>query len=92
MTNKSCPPAPWHLQGDAIALLEPRGVRLLVHYTQSPVGVYNECALAQIHSFRALQVLAGRVIAPTIVEMQVDLEHSMRCGRALWGFPKHWRT
>ena len=88
MTNAPCPPAPWHLRGDAIALLESRGVRLLVHYARSPVGAYDECALAQLHSFRALQVLAGRVIAPTIVQMQVDSAQSMRCGRVLWGFPK----
>ncbi len=88
MNQASCPPAPWHLQSDAVALLEARGVRLLVHYTHSPVGAYNECALAQIQSISARQVLAGRLFAPTIVEMQVDLPASMRCGRALWGFPK----
>ncbi len=92
MNQAPCPPTPWHLQGDAIALFERDGVRLLVHYTHSPVGAYDECALAQLHSFRALQVLAGRfiapVIAPTVVEMQVNSPRSMQCGRALWGFPK----
>ena len=71
------PPAPWQLTGQAIALLEGSQVRLLVHYESSPVGPYDEFALAK---------LTRR--GPSVVEMLVTIEASRQGGRANWGFPK----
>ena len=72
------PSPPWHLRGDAVALLaSPFSVRLLVNYAQSPVGPYLEHALATL-------TLRG----PHVFQMSVNLEASMRGGRAIWGFPK----
>ncbi len=71
-------PPPWHLRGEAVALLaSPVSVCLLVNYTSSPVGPYLEHALATL-------TLRG----PHVFQMSVNLEKSMLGGRAIWGFPK----
>lgn len=72
------PDAPWRLRGEAVAFLAgPLAVRLLVHYTESPVGPYDEHALA---------TLSRR--GPHVLQMSVNLEASMIGGRRIWGFPK----
>jgi hypothetical protein len=80
---------PWFLRGSAIVMLcrlspshrrqslLPFGIRALVHYEYSPVGAYDEMAIA---------VLSRR--GPTVVQMPVTSELSMMSGRANWGFPK----
>lgn len=71
-------PAPWQLRGDAIALFAgPMTLRLLVHYSDSPVGPYEEHALATIN-------LRG----PHVFQMSVSSEESRLSGRLNWGFPK----
>lgn len=76
------PPAPWRLRGDAAAFLaSPCSVRLLVRYAQSPVGPYEEHALA---------TLTRR--GPHVFEMSVNLLDSMIGGRTIWGFPKTLET
>ena len=84
MTHDSSkiPPAPWILHGESIAFLHRDengqiGVRAFVHYTDSPVGAYNEMAFA---------ILTSRGVRVT--QMPVTLEESMIGGRAIWGFPK----
>ncbi len=78
ISSPAIPDAPWHLRGEAVAFLaSPFTVRLLVHYTQSPVGPYDEHALA---------TLTKR--GPHVFQMSVDLEASRQGGRAIWGFPK----
>jgi hypothetical protein len=81
-TQRAVPP-PWELSGTALLFLE-RGLfaprlraRALVHYTHSPVGVYNEVAVAALTQ-RGLSV----------VDMPVNLEASRVGGRAGWGYPK----
>ena len=72
------PDAPWRLRGEAVAFLaKPLTVRLLVHYAQSPVGPYDEHALA---------TLTRR--GPHVFQMSVNLEASRIGGRRIWGFPK----
>ncbi len=72
------PGAPWILRGEAVAFLaSPTSVRLLVHYLESPVGAYDEHALA---------TLTKR--GPHVFQMSVNLVESMIGGRAIWGFPK----
>ncbi len=77
------PPAPWHLTGTALGMLHISfshrqcGVLALVHYDHSPVGPYNELALA---------VLTRR--GPSVVQMPVTSPASMIGGRRIWGFPK----
>ncbi|HEX8235511.1 MAG TPA: acetoacetate decarboxylase family protein [Abditibacteriaceae bacterium] len=77
------PAAPWHLGGAALGLphlswsQRPFGVLALVHYDTSPVGAYNELALA---------VLTRR--GPTVLQMPVTSKASMIGGRRIWGFPK----
>lgn len=72
------PPAPWQLRGKAVAFLaSPFSVRLLVHYDESPVGPYDEHALATL-------TMRG----PHVFQMSVNLENSMIGGRSIWGFPK----
>lgn len=77
------PDAPWHLTGAALGMLHISlsqrqfGVLALVHYEQSPVGPYNELALA---------VLTPR--GPSVVQMPVTSPASMLGGRRIWGFPK----
>ncbi|RYX83462.1 hypothetical protein EON83_14845 [bacterium] len=72
------PDAPWHLRGEAVAMLAaPFTLRLLVRYTQSPVGPYDEHALA---------TLTKR--GPHVFQMSVNLETSRIGGRTIWGFPK----
>jgi hypothetical protein len=61
------------------------GSLALVHYDHSPVGPYNELALA---------VLTSR--GPSVVQMPVTSPASMIGGRRIWGFPKslahlHWQ-
>jgi len=74
----SIPGAPWTLRGQAVAFLaSPPSVRLLVHYLESPVGAYDEHALA---------TLTRR--GPHVFQMSVNLEDSMIGGRTIWGFPK----
>jgi len=59
------PPAPWELAGSALVFLDfsqrRLGVHALVHYDSSPVGAYDE---------RALAVLTRR--GPSVVQMQVN--------------------
>jgi hypothetical protein len=57
--------------------LLPCGVLALVHYDTSPVGSYNEMAVA---------VLTRH--GPSVVQMPVSLRASMIGGRRNWGFPK----
>jgi hypothetical protein len=77
------PVAPWHLSGAALGLphlslsQRPFGVLGLIHYDSSPVGPYNEMALA---------VLTRR--GPSVVQMPVTSPASMIGGRRIWGFPK----
>ncbi len=74
----SIPGAPWTLRGQAVAFLaSPTSLRLLVHYLESPVGRYDEHALA---------TLTRR--GPHVFQMSVNLEDSMIGGRTIWGFPK----
>jgi hypothetical protein len=89
VSPEDVPPAPWQLHGSAVAMLcrvprtpenqslLPWGVLALVHYQSSPVGSYNEMAVA---------VLTRR--GPSIVQMPVSLKASMMGGRRNWGFPK----
>jgi hypothetical protein len=82
-------PAPWILRGEAIVLpllrFENRklfvGAQMWVRYDSSPVGAYDEYAVAKL-------ARVGANWGPHIIEMAVSSEHSMRCGRANWGFPK----
>jgi hypothetical protein len=53
------------------------GALALVHYEHSPVGTYDE---------RAIAVLTWR--GPSVVRMQVNSPASMAAGRANWGYPK----
>ena len=77
------PAAPWHLSGAALGLLHfslsqrQFGVLAMVHYNYSPVGPYNELALA---------ILTSR--GPSVVQMPVTSQASMIGGRRIWGFPK----
>lgn len=71
------PPPPWHLTGAALALLSRRGALLLVHYETSPVGPYDELAVATVKPF-----------GPTVLRMLVSREASRDGGRHIWGFPK----
>ncbi len=75
------PDAPWILHGDAIARLGVRGVTAFVHYVDSPVGPYQEMAVAQL-TWRG----------PRVVAMPVTDERAMRAGREIWGFPKSLRA
>jgi hypothetical protein len=75
--SSSTIPPPWTLTGSAAVLLSRRGAVMLVHYETSPVGSYNEWALA---------VLTTR--GPRVVDMAVTSEASCRGGRENWGFPK----
>lgn len=76
--SNDIPNAPWKLRGEAVALLaSPFVARLLVKYEQSPVGAYDEHALA---------TLTAR--GPHVFQMSVNLEASRRGGREIWGFPK----
>ena len=80
--NLDIPPAPWTLHGAALLFLDRDnggkiGARVWVHYTDSPVGAYDEMAFA---------VLTKRGVR--VLEMPVTLERSMIGGRAIWGFPK----
>lgn len=82
-------PYPWTLRGSALVMLTrlaPRhrtqsllsfGVRALVHYEYSPVGAYDEMAIAVLSKY-----------GPTIVQMPVTSPDSVIGGRANWGFPK----
>jgi len=71
-------PPPWQLEGSAVAFLDNwRSARILVHYTQSPVGAYDELAVATV-------TLHG----PTVTEMIVTSAASVSGGRQNWGFPK----
>jgi hypothetical protein len=76
------PSAPWRLTGDAIAFFGgPMTLQMLVHYTGSPVGPYDEHALATVN-------LRG----PHVFQMSVNSEASRRGGRSIWGFPKVLET
>jgi hypothetical protein len=72
---------PWDLRGAALVMLDKSsdGLRLLalVHYSDSPVGTYDE---------RAVVALTRR--GPSVIEMQVTSVDSMRGGRINWGYPK----
>ena len=82
MNTRPIPPAPWVLHGEAVAFLAaPFRVRLLVRYSDSPVGPYLEHALAK---------MTRR--GPHVFEMSVNLEESKRGGREIWGFPKELET
>ena len=74
----SIPGAPWTLRGQAVAFLASlTSLRLLVHYLESPVGPYDEHALAN-----------WTRRGPHVHQMSVNLEDSMIGGRTIWGFPK----
>jgi hypothetical protein len=83
LAGDKIPAAPWQLRGAALGLLHISfsqrqfGALALVHYDSSPVGTYNELALA---------VLTRR--GPTVVHMPVTSQASMIGGRRIWGFPK----
>ena len=91
----SCPeaPPPWDLRGQAIVLplLRLQSGRLLigaqawVRYDSSPVGPYDEYAVAVLRR-------VGAKSGPHVVEMAVTSPTSMRCGRANWGYPKTLRA
>lgn len=91
----ACPeaPPPWSLRGQAIVLplLRIESGRLLigaqawVRYDESPVGPYDEYAVA-------LLGWTGGKWGPRVVEMPVTSSDSMRCGRANWGYPKSVRA
>jgi hypothetical protein len=80
------------LRGEAIVLpvLVRRDGRLIlgaqawVCYSDSPVGAYDEYALATVTRVGE----SWKSWGPHVIEMAVTSEHSMRCGRANWGFPK----
>jgi hypothetical protein len=82
-------PPPWTLRGEAIVLPLLRfdnkkllvGAQMWVRYDSSPVGAYDEYAVAKLARI-------GQNWGPHIFEMAVSSEHSMRCGRTNWGFPK----
>lgn len=72
------PLPPWELEGSAIVFLNNwRSVLALVSYDSSPVGPYEELAVATL-TFRG----------PTVTEMVVNSPASMVGGRRGWGFPK----
>ena len=72
------PPAPWHLNGQAVAFLaSPLKLRLLVNYALSPVGPYLEHALS-----------VPTILGPRVIQMSVNSELSKIGGRAIWGYPK----
>lgn len=78
------PSPPWDLCGAAVVMLQrvplSQGViavLALVRYDKSPVGAYNE---------RAIAVMTRR--GPSVVEMQVSSLASLRGGRGGWGYPK----
>lgn len=71
------PPAPWYLTGAALLLPSSRGALALVHYEDSPVGPYDELAIA-VPTWRG----------PRVVTMLVTSDASRRGGRAIWGYPK----
>ena len=81
-TQADVPPPPWHLRGEAVAFFGgPMTLRLLVHYTQSPVGPYDEHALA-----------TWNLRGPHVFQMSVNSPASRRGGRLNWGFPKVLET
>src|SRR5687768_4495669 len=72
------PPPPWELEGAAVVLLHSwRSILALVRYDCSPVGSYEELAVATL-------TLHG----PTVVKMIVNSTASLLGGRQGWGFPK----
>jgi len=74
----SVPLPPWELEGAAIVFLHDwRSVLALVRYDASPVGPYEELAVATL-----------TVHGPTVTEMVVNSALSMMGGRRGWGFPK----
>lgn len=78
MNQPSIPPAPWHLNGQAVAFLAaPITLRLLINYHSSPVGTYLEHALA-----------VPTWLGPRVAQMSVNLEASKIGGREIWGYPK----
>ena len=78
MKEISIPPAPWRLNGQAVAFLaSPLTLRLLVNYDSSPVGSYLEHALA-----------IPTWLGPRVIEMSVNSEASKIGGREIWGYPK----
>ena len=68
----------WTLNGSGVLLLrDVKSAIACVHYTDSPVGAYDEFAVIEI-SWRG----------PSVTEMLVTNEASRKAGRELWGFPK----
>jgi hypothetical protein len=77
------PPPPWRLRGQAVFLLDTKHPVLgLIHYSDSPVGSYDELA-GFAFTLRGL-----KFSGPRVVRMWVNAERALRGGRHGWGFPK----